>query len=34
MDSDRTLTQAYTAVICMADRSFTALPEEEPPKKN
>ena len=29
--SDRIRTQEYTAVICMADRSVTALPELEPP---
>ena len=29
--SDSIRTQEYTAVICMADRSVTALPELEPP---
>ena len=31
--SDKILTQEYTAVICMAERSVTALPEVVPPKK-
>nr|DAO80499.1 MAG TPA: hypothetical protein [Caudoviricetes sp.] len=26
-------TQEYTAVICMAERSVTALPDVVPPKK-
>lgn len=33
MDSDRMRTQAYTAVICMADRSFTLFPAAEVPMK-
>ena len=33
MDSDRMRTQAYTAVICMADRSFTLFPAAELPMK-
>ena len=31
--SDRILTQEYTAVICMAVRSFTRFPEVEFPRK-
>ena len=33
MASDKIRTQAYTAVICIADRSVTALPEDEVPIK-
>ena len=33
MASARIRTQAYTAVICIADRSVTDLPEMEPPIK-
>ena len=31
--SDRILMHAYTAVVCMAVRSFTVLPLVVPPKK-
>ena len=31
--SERIRTQEYTAVICMEVRSFTCLPEAEPPMK-
>lgn len=34
MASDRIRTQAYTAVICIADRSVTDLPAIDPPVKN
>ena len=34
MASDKIRTQAYTAVICIAERSVTALPEDEVPIKN
>ena len=33
MASDRIRTQAYTADICMAERSFTDCPAAVPPKK-
>lgn len=33
MASDRMRTHAYTAVICMAERSLTAFPAVEPPMK-
>lgn len=34
MASDKMRTQAYTAVICIAERSVTAFPEDEVPIKN